>query len=135
MGGSSKGGRAKIVWDFHIQTDKMLRANQRHSVVVYKQHKKELVIDVAIRSDSNIKKKEHEKLAKHQGLREELEKMWKGKATAVPVVIRALWAATPKLGQWLHLIPGTTCEISVQKSAVLGTAKILRRTLRLPDLW
>uniref|UniRef100_A0A8C6UAV3 Ig-like domain-containing protein n=1 Tax=Neogobius melanostomus TaxID=47308 RepID=A0A8C6UAV3_9GOBI len=29
----------------------------------------------------------------------------------------------------------TTYDISVQKSAVLGTAKILRRTLKLPGLW
>lgn len=32
-------------------------------------------------------------------------------------------------------IPGTTSEISVQKSAVLGTARILRRTLKLLGFW
>ncbi|KAL3984303.1 histone H2B [Sarotherodon galilaeus] len=42
----------------------------------------------------------------------------------------------PRLNsEWLQQIPGTTSEISVQKSAVLGTAKILRRTLKLPGLW
>uniref|UniRef100_A0A3P9D2Q4 Histone H4 n=1 Tax=Maylandia zebra TaxID=106582 RepID=A0A3P9D2Q4_9CICH len=44
-------------------------------------------------------------------------------------------AVTPKLGEWLQQIPGITSEISVQKSAVLGTAEILRRTLKLPGLW
>ena len=53
----------------------------------------------------------------------------------VPVVIGALGAVTPKLREWLQQIPGRTSEISVQKSALLGTAKILRRTLKLPGLW
>jgi len=36
---------------------------------------------------------------------------------------------TPKLGEWLQQIPGTSV-ISAQKSAVLGTAKILHSTLK-----
>ena len=79
------------------------------------------MIDVAIPSDSNIKKKEHEKIEKYQGLKEELERMWGVKATVVPVVIGALGAVTYKLGEWLQQIPGTTPEISAQRSTVLGT--------------
>ncbi|TWW57282.1 hypothetical protein D4764_07G0000010 [Takifugu flavidus] len=71
--------QAKILWDFQIQTDKLVVANQPDIVVV--------VIDVAIPSDSNIRKKEHEKLEKYQGLKEEMERMWGMKATVVPVVI------------------------------------------------
>ena len=52
----------------------------------------------------------------------------------VPIVIGALGAVTSKLGEWLQQIRGITTEISVQKSIVLGTAKFLHRTLRLPDL-
>ncbi|TWW77705.1 hypothetical protein D4764_12G0010950 [Takifugu flavidus] len=127
--------QAKILWDFQTQTDKMVVANQPDIVVVDKHRKTVVVIDVAIPSDSNIRKKEHEKLEKYQGLKEEMERMWGMKATVVPVVIWTLWAVTPNLSRWLQQIPGTTPEISVQKSAVLGTAKILRRTLRLPGLW
>ncbi|XP_054913489.1 uncharacterized protein LOC129377515 [Poeciliopsis prolifica] len=127
--------RAKILWDFQIQTDKMVMANQPDIVVVDKHQRKAVVVDVAIPSDCNIRKKEHEKLEKYQGLREELERAWKVKTTVVPVVIGALGAVTPKLEQWLQQIPGTTSDISVQKCAVLGTAKILRRTLKLPGLW
>lgn len=50
------------LWDFQIQTDKMVMANQPNIVVVDKQQKTAVVVDVAIPSDSNIKKKEHEKL-------------------------------------------------------------------------
>lgn len=53
------------------------------------------------------------------------------KATVVAVGIGALSAVTPKLGEWLLQIPGTTSEISVQKRPVLGTAKLLCRTLSL----
>ncbi|TWW73485.1 hypothetical protein D4764_15G0008790 [Takifugu flavidus] len=127
--------QAKILWDFQIQTDKMVVANQPDIVVVDKHRKTVVVIDVAIPSDSNIRKKEHEKLEKYQGLKEEMERMWGMKATVVPVVIGTLGVVTPKLSRWLQQIPGTTSEISVQKSAVLGTAKILRRTLRLQGLW
>ena len=91
------------------------------------------MIDVALPSDSNIRKKEYEKLEKYQGIKEELERTWKVKAKVVPVVIGALGAVTPKLEEWLQQIPGTTSELSVEKDAVLGTAKIRRRIL--PGLW
>lgn len=110
-------------------------ANQPDIVVVDKLQGKAVVVDIAIPSDGNIRKKEHEKLEKYQGLKEELEKAWRVKAVVVPVVIGALGAVTPKLEEWLEQIPGTTSDISVQKCAVLGTAKILRRTLKLPGLW
>ncbi|CAI5667744.1 unnamed protein product [Oreochromis niloticus] len=82
----------------------MVVANQPDIVVVDKQEKTAVVIDVAVPNDSNIRKKEHEKLEKYQGLREELEKMWREKVT---VVIGALGGVTPKLGEWLLQIPGT----------------------------
>ena len=97
-------------------------------MVVDKEQKRVVVIEVAISADVNIRKKEHEKVEQHQGLKEQLEWMWKDKASVVPVVVRALRAVTPKLGEWLQQIPGTTSEASVQKSTVLGTAKILRHS-------
>lgn len=57
------------------------------------------------------------------------------KATVLAVGIGALSAVTPNLGEWLLHILGTTSEISVQKRPVVGTAKILCRTLSLPSLW
>ena len=69
-----------------------------------------MVIDEAVPNDNNIRRKEHGKLGKYQGLKEELEKMWRIKATVVLVVIRVLGAVTHKLGDWLQQIPGTTSE-------------------------
>ncbi len=56
--------RAKILWDFHIPTDKVVMANQADIVLIDKQQKTTVVKDVAIPSDSNIRKKEHKKTQK-----------------------------------------------------------------------
>ncbi|KAI3377775.1 hypothetical protein L3Q82_008918 [Scortum barcoo] len=93
---------AKILWDFQIQMDKQVMANQPDIVVVDKEQKRAVVIDVAIPSDNRIRKKEHEKLEKYQGLREQLERMWGEKTSVIPVVIRALRAVTPKLVGFIH---------------------------------
>ena len=66
-------------------------------------------------------------------MKEEVERTWKVKVKVFPVVIGALGAVTTKLEEWLQQIP--TTELSVPKSAVLRTAWILRRTLKLPGLW
>ncbi|KAF7664173.1 hypothetical protein LDENG_00185720 [Lucifuga dentata] len=66
-------GRARVLWDFKFQTDKQVLANQPDTVVVDKEQKRAIVIDVAVPADSNIRKKEHEKIEKYQGLKEELE--------------------------------------------------------------
>lgn len=47
------------------------------------------MIDVATQSNSNIRKKEREKLEKYQCLKEELDQMWKVTSTVVPVVTGA----------------------------------------------
>ena len=78
--------QVKILGDFQIQTEELVMANQPELVLVDKHHKTAVVIDVVIPSDSNIRKKEHEKLEKYQGLKEELEKMWVVKAAVVIVL-------------------------------------------------
>ena len=115
----------KILWDFQIQTDRLVMANQPDIVVVDKHQRTAVVVDLAIPSVSNIGRKEHEKFEKYQGLKEVLEGLWSVKAKVVPVVMGALGAVTPKLDWWLQQIPETTSLISGQKSALLGTAKIL----------
>ncbi len=127
--------KAKILWDFHIQTDKQVMANQPDIVIIDKHKKEATIIDVAIPNDSNIKKKEQEKVEKYQPLREELQRIWKVKSKVVPVVVGALGAVTPVLQKWLKEIPGEHAYRNLQKSALIGTAKILRRTLNLKGHW
>ena len=126
--------QVKILWDFQIQTDELVKANQPDIVMVDKHHRTAVVVDVAIPCEGNIRKKEHKKLEKYQGLKEGLEKICGVKGAVVPIVIGALGAVTSKLDWRLHQIPRMTSEISVQKSVMLGTDKILSRTFRLPGL-
>lgn len=109
-----------------------------------KQRNKATVIDVSILSNSNIGNKELEKLVKYRGMREEQEKMWKMTVTVVSVLIETLRAVDsnpprppppPQTREGFQQILGTTFENFIQKSGVLGTPKILSRTLKLQGLW
>jgi len=42
--------------------------------------------------------------------------VWELKAEVVPMLIGALEAMTPKLGEWIQQFLGTASEISVQNS-------------------
>ena len=75
------------------------------------------------------------KIDKYQSLKIELEQVWKVKITVIPVVVGALGAIAGRLPGWLAQIPGTISEVELQKSALLGTAQVIRRVLRLPGLW
>lgn len=65
--------RAKILQDFKFQTDKQLPANRPDIMVVDKEQKRAVMMDVAIPADGEIKKKGHEKIKKYQELKKELE--------------------------------------------------------------
>ena len=47
----------KILWDFRIQTDKQVRANQPDTVIENKDKKEATIIDIAIPNDVNIREK------------------------------------------------------------------------------
>ena len=95
--------QAEILWDFQIQTDKLVMAEPQDIVLMHKMQKKAVVIDVEILSVSNIRKKEHGKLEKIPRAERGARKAKGGvKATVVPGVMGALGAATHKLGEWLQ---------------------------------
>lgn len=125
----------KLLWDFSIQTDIKMPHNRPDIVLINNKNKKGYIIDIAVPRDENIKEKELEKIDKYQPLRIELERLWNVKISVIPVVVGALGAIASNLEDWLGQIPGTISEVELQKSAILGTAKTLRRVLRLPGLW
>lgn len=75
------------MWDFHFHIE---AAGKPSSIVVIvdKEQKTAVVIDVVILPDSNIGKKEHKKM-ENQVLKKHLEQMWKVKSKVVLVVIEA----------------------------------------------
>ena len=77
----------KILWDFSIQTDKVIKARRPDIVVVDKVKKVVTIIDIAVPADRNILEKQEEKVTKYQDLRMELTRLWKKTAKMVPVVV------------------------------------------------
>ena len=56
----------KILWDFKIQTDKVIEYRRPDIVCINKQRREYQIIDFAITGDQNIAIKEHEKTDKYQ---------------------------------------------------------------------
>ena len=82
--------------------------------------------------DDRVKDKELEKLEKYQLLKDEIAKLWRmRKVIVVPVVIGALGAVSVNFKEYMKRI-GVNVRLEViQKTALLGTAKILKKLLSL----
>lgn len=120
-----------IMWDFAIQTDRTIKANRPDIVVRDKKLKTCQIIDVAIPQDRNTSLKTFEKLSKYKDLDIELEKSWKVKTKTIPVIIGALGVINKSAEKYLEEIPGKSCLKELQKTTLLGTARILRKALSL----
>ena len=95
------------------------------------QKKKETckVVDFAGSADHRIKLKECEKRDKYHDLARELKKLWNMKMTIVPIVIGAFGRVTKGLLKGLNdLEVGGRVE-TIKSTALLKTARILRRVL------
>ena len=88
--------------------------------------------DFAVPADYRIKLKECEKKDKYIDLARELKKLWITKVTIVPIVIGALGTINKGLLKGLEdLEVGWQVE-NIQMTALMRTARILRRV---PETW
>ena len=75
--------------------------------------------------------KEKEKIEKYQDLRRELQKIWNVRLKIIPFVVGSLGAIPKQFHNRLKEI-GVTAEIGqVQKTVLLGRARILRKVLKM----
>ena len=89
-----------------------------------------LIIDVAVPVDKNSVKKIAEKITKYRDLKIEIQKCWGlKKVKTVPIVIGALGTVCSGLTENLNLVSPQARLNIVQKTALLGTAHILRNVL------
>jgi hypothetical protein len=88
-----------------------------------------MLIDVAISGDRNVIKKEAEKILKYKDLTIEIECMWNVKARVIPVITGATGTISKSLKKYVGNIPGNHDVKELQKTAILGTAHILRKVL------
>lgn len=123
----------KLLWDFDIKCDRMITERRPDLVVVKKRSREAFLIDVAVPGDSRVTSKEVEKMTKYQDLAVEVQRLWElRKVRVVPIVIGTLGAIPAALPMHLKKldIEDVTVE-QLQRSAVLGTARILRRYLQM----
>ena len=88
-----------------------------------------MLIDVAISGDRNVIKKEAEKILKYKGLTIEIQRMWKVKTRVIPVIIGENGTLSKSFRKYISNIPGNHEVKELQKTAILGTAHILRKLL------
>ena len=90
------------------------------------------IIDIAVPADKRIGEKENEKVEKYQDLKREITRMWNMKTVqVVPVVVGSMGSVTKNLDKWLGKLNVKISILLLQKTTLLGTARILSRVLEL----
>ena len=79
--------------------------------------------------ETNVIKKEAEKVLKYKDLTIEIQGMWKVKIRLKPVIIAATGTISKSFRKYICNIPGNHEVKELQKTAILGTAHILRKVL------
>ena len=73
--------------------------------------------------------KEAEKILKYKDLTIEIQSMWNVKTKVIPVIIGATVTISRSFRKHVSNIPGKYEVKRLQKTAILGTAHILRKVL------
>ena len=88
-----------------------------------------LCTDFVVSADHRKKVKECEKRDKYLDLARELKKLWNMKVTIIPIVIGAFGTVTKGLLKGLEDLEVSGRVETIQTTALLKTARILRRVL------
>ena len=119
----------KLLWDFNIQTDHLIPTSRADLKIINEKKRICKIADFTVPADHRINLKEREKKDKYLDLARELKKLWNMKVTIVPIVTGAFGTITKRLLKGLEdLEVGGRVE-TIQMTALLRTAKILKRVL------
>ena len=119
----------KLLWQFDIYTDHLIRARTPDLIINNKKKRICKIVDFALPADHRIKLKECKKKDKYFDLAREVKILWNMQVTIIPIVIGAFGTVTKGLLKELEdLEVGGRVETS-QTTALLRTARILRRVL------
>jgi hypothetical protein len=88
-----------------------------------------MLIDVAISGDRNVIKKEGEKILKYKDLTTEIQRMWNVKTKVIPIITGTTGTISESYRKYVSNIPRKHEVKELQKTAILGTAHILREVL------
>ena len=99
-------------------------------VLVDKEKRECQIIDIAIPGDTRVWRKEEEKMEKYRELGFELGRLWEVRPKVIPIIVGALGTISNRLISYLAEVGADMSFETIQKSALLGTAQILRKTLQ-----
>jgi len=125
----SQGSKVNILWNQQVQTDRTI-PNNKPDIIIHDNEKGTcMLIDVAISGDGNVIKKETEKMLKYKDLTIEIQHMWNVKTKMIPVIIGVTGTTSKSFRKYMSNIQGIHDVKELQKTAILGTAHILRKVL------
>ena len=82
-----------------------------------------------VSGDRNVTKREAEKILKYKDLTIEIQCMWNINTKVIPVITGATGTISKSFRKCVSNIPGNHEVKELQKTAILGTAHILRKVL------
>ena len=127
---ASQGGKANILWNQQVQIDRTIPNNKPDITTRENEKGTCMLIDVAISGDRNVIKLETgEKILKYKDLIIELQRMWNVKTKVIPVITGATRTILKSFRKYMSNIAGKHEVKELQKTAILGTAYILRKVL------
>jgi len=88
-----------------------------------------MLIDVAISGDRNVIKKEAEKILIYKDLTIQIQRKWNVKTKVIPVIIEATGTISKSFRKYASNMLGKHEVKEFQKTAILGTAHVLRKVL------
>ena len=120
----------QTVSENEYKCDNIIMERRLDIVIANKMEKTAIIIDAAIPGDKIIISKEKEKIEKYQNLKREIRRLWNLKKTdVIPVVLGAPGIVTKNFEKYVDKI-GIQIDLhTVQKTTLLGTARILRKVL------
>ena len=125
------------MWRFcGILTSRRIEHRRPDIVVVNKKESTCDTIDVVVPGDKRVNLKEIEKIENYSELRREVKKIWQLKEVRViPIVIGSLGTISNKFENGLEKLNLKSSIELMQKTALLGTAKIIRKVLENWGCW
>ena len=120
-----------MLWDFSVRTDHEIEARRLDLLSIEKSEKNCQIIDVAIPEDRRVRAKEDKKIEKYQDLAREVRKMWGVRTKVIPIVVGALGTIPLRLKENLRTIGVDTSIELIQRSVLLGSARILTKVLEM----
>jgi ABC-type glycerol-3-phosphate transport system substrate-binding protein len=112
-----------------VQTDRTIPNNKPDITIRDNEKGTCMLIDVAISGDRKKKKKEAEKFLKYIDPTIEIQRVWNIKTRVIPSIIGANGTMSKSFRKHVSSIPGNHEVRELHKTAILGTAHILRKVL------